>query len=136
MNTETPPTPREPGPSALFPDIAAEHYADAVTHAAAVSTEAMPCDADDVLLAAVLSRLGGDMLDGQAGLRTKATVKLFDPRDVPSQRCMISFAKMLRKIAEPTPAAIEAAVMAFVPSLLSVLITVAPDKKKLKHPHG
>src|SRR5688572_3471994 len=127
MNTETPPTP-EPGPSALFPDVTAEWHANAAAHAAVVSTESMPCDADDVLLAAVLSRLGGDMIESKPDLRTKAIVKLFDPRDVPAQRCMISLAKMLRKITEPTPAAIEAAVMAFVPAIVSTLFVVAPDK--------
>jgi hypothetical protein len=135
VNTETT-TPPEPGPSALFPDIAPEYYADAAKHAAVVSTEAMPCDADDVLLAAVLSRLGGDMIESQAGLRTKAITKLFDPRDVPSQRVMISLAKMLRTIAAPTPAAIEAAVLAFVPAIVSTLFVVAPDKRKVKHIHG
>jgi hypothetical protein len=113
MNTETP---LEPGPSALFPDIAPEHYADAAAHALAISTDALPCDADDVLLAAIN--------------------KLFDPRDIAAQRCMISMAKMLRKIAEPTPAAIESAVMAFVPAMVSTLFVVAPDKRKVKHVHG
>ena len=130
MNTEATPQPT----SALFPDVAPEHYADAAAHAAAVSTEALTCDADDVLLAAVLSRLGGDMIESQPGLRTKAIIKLFDPRDIPAQRCMIGLAKMLRQVAAPTPAAIEAAVMAFVPAMVSTLFVVAPDKKKMKHP--
>jgi hypothetical protein len=133
-------------PSELFPSISPDDYAGWIEQAAALSTPDLRCDADDVILAAHLLGFGEHiLLTGEpATVRTAAMRRLFAGNPT-SLRALIIVAQAIRKLQrdavppDPTqPLGEHLAVlgMQLTAALTTVLVTVAPDVKRPKHPKG
>jgi hypothetical protein len=138
MNIE-PETPTPAGPSALFPDITLADYAGWVEQAKALSTPSLTCDADDVILAAHLLGVGEHIVQtGDPGLRTSAVRKLFNSKDPIGLRSLVCLAKFLRRQCPVGSTGFDLACAGqdMVTTLTTVLVTVAPDRKAMKHPKG
>lgn len=139
MNVDTEPTPPAPtpSPSRLFSDITADDYAGWVKQAEALSTPAMTCDADDVILAAHLLSFGEHVLKtGDASLRTSAMRKLYSQTPV-GLRSLVCLAKLLRRTCpDATGEDLVRAGLDLTTTLTTVLVAVAPDVKRPKHPKG
>lgn len=142
------PAPATPLPtSAMFPTISPEDYAGWTEQAKALSTPELKCDADDAILAAHLLGFGEHILKtGDASVRTAAMKRLFAGTTPTSLRALVLLAQAIRKLQREAlspsdPAAAPGEQLALMgmhltSALATVLVAVAPDVKRAKHPKG